>query len=273
MSVLACVVNVSEGRRADVVSAIAAAAGTDLLDVHSDPHHHRSVLWLVGEDAPRAVAAEAVARIDLRRHTGAHPRLGAVDVVPFVPLAHGSTGEALAARDRFVAWAGAELALPAFTYGTDRSLPEVRRGAFRRLRPDAGPLRPHPTAGAVAVGARPALVAYNLWLDADHSTARAVAAAVRGPAVRALGLRLGDDVQVSLNLVDPLRFGPADAYDAVAALAPVARAELVGLAPAAVVDAVPPDRWHQLDISPDRTVEAKLAARSGGTGRPAPAPP
>jgi glutamate formiminotransferase len=279
MHVLACVVNVSEGRRPGVVARVAEAAGADLLDVHTDGHHHRSVLWLVGEEAARSVAVTAVACIDLRRHTGAHPRLGAVDVVPFVPLAGATLADAVAARDRFVAWVAGALGVPAFAYGEERPLPEVRRRAYRTLRPDAGPVLPHPTAGAVAVGARPALVAYNLWLDgADLAAARAVARGLRGPLVRALGLRVGAAVQVSLNLLDPVAFGPAAAHDAVTRAAgalgvAVARAELVGLMPAAVLERVPEARWHELDLGPDRTVESRLAARWGGGGRPAVVPP
>ena len=266
---LECVVNVSEGRRAAVVEAIAAAAGACLLDVHVDPDHHRAVLTLAGgedlDEAVRAVTSEAVHRIDLRAHAGVHPRLGAVDVVPFVPIAEagGAMAGAIAARDRFAAWAAAELDLPCFLYGPERALPEVRRRAFADLAPDLGPSVPHPTAGAVCVGARPLLVAYNVWLapDADADLARSVAAALRGPAVRALGLDVGGQAQVSTNLLDPLAVGPADVYDHVAALARVARAELVGLVPAAVLDAVPARRWAELDLGPERTLESRLAGR------------
>lgn len=256
------VVNVSEGRRPEVVAAIAAAAGDALLDVHTDPGHHRSVLTVVGEEATRAVMAEAVARIDLRRHEGAHPRFGAVDVVPFVALSGSSPADALAARGRMARWTGDHLGVPAFLYGPERSLPDVRRGAFGSLTPDAGPGEPHPTAGAVAVGARSVLVAYNLWLaEPDLALARRLAARVRGRAVRALGLAVGDAVQVSMNLVDPLAVGPATVYDAVAAEAPVARAELVGLVPAGVLAATPAHRWIELDLAQERTIEARLAER------------
>jgi len=260
--VLACVVNVSEGRSTAVLDALRTAAGADLLDLHVDPFHHRAVLTLVGEDAPRAVAAEAVLRIDLRRHAGAHPRLGAVDVVPFVPLAGASMADAIAARDRYSAWAAAELRVPAFRYGGDGpTLPEVRRTARGRRPDDGGPL-PHPTAGAMAVGARGVLVAYNVVLaEVDLGRAREVASAVRGPAVRALGMRVGDEVQVSMNLVRPAEAGPAAAYDAVTARASVRRAELVGLVPEAVLRAVDPGRWAELDLAEDRTIEARLARR------------
>ena len=260
---LACVVNVSVGRRPAVLDALAGAAGSGLLDVHVDPSHHRAVLTLVGEDAPRAVAGEAVRRIDLRRHAGAHPRLGAVDVVPFVPLAGASMADAVAARDRFSTWVAAALGVPAHRYGHDGpSLPDVRRTA-RRRRPDAGGPLPHPTAGAVAVGARDVLVAYNVVLAApDLRLAREVAAAVRGPALRALGLRVGADVQVSMNLVRPRELGPADAFDAVAARAPVREAELVGLLPEDVLRAVDPARWPALDLAEHRTIESRLRASS-----------
>jgi glutamate formiminotransferase / 5-formyltetrahydrofolate cyclo-ligase len=262
--VLECVVNVSEGRDGAVISRLAAAAGQCLLDVHTDPHHHRSVLTLAGadvEDAARAVTAEAVARLDLRSHGGAHPRLGVVDVVPFVPLEGSTIVDAVAARDRFLEWAGTELALPGFAYGPERTLPEVRRSAWVTLAPDAGPTTPHPTAGAVCAGARPVLVAYNVWLagGVGPDEARRVAAAVRRPGgVRALGLDVGGRAQVSMNLVDPSAVGPAAAFDSVRALVAVDRGELVGLLPAAALAAVPPDRWDELDLAPSRTIEARL---------------
>src|SRR6266498_396242 len=109
IAVLECVVNLSEGTRPDVVGAIAAAAGPDLLDVHQDPHHNRAVLSLVGETAPRAVARGAVERLDLRDHAGVHPRLGVVDVVPFVPLDGSNLTDAARARDDFATWAASEL--------------------------------------------------------------------------------------------------------------------------------------------------------------------
>ena len=256
--VLECVVNISEGRDVDVIAAVAAAAGLDLLDVHTDPHHHRTVLTLLGEVAPRAVAAAAVDLIDLRSHRGVHPRIGAVDVVPFVPLDDSTFDDALAARDRFCTWAADELALPCFTYGPDRTLPDIRRRAFVDLVPDTGPLQPHPTAGAAAVGARTLLVAYNVWLaEPDLARARAVAAQIRSPKLRTLGLAVGDRVQVSMNLVDPLAVGPAVAADAVAALAAVAGCELVGLLPEAVLRAIPSGRWDELDLAEGRTIEAR----------------
>jgi glutamate formiminotransferase/glutamate formiminotransferase/formiminotetrahydrofolate cyclodeaminase len=260
-----CVMNVSEGRRRAAINAIAAAAGASLLDVHTDAHHHRSVLTLAGPDveaAARAMATMAVSLVDLRTHHGMHPRLGAVDVAPFVPLAETTPGDACAAQRRFAGWMSEAFDVPCFLYGSGRSLPDVRRRAFRTLWPGTGPVLPHPSAGATCVGARPVLVAYNLWLRAGAAfeTARTAAAAVRGPAVRALAFEAGGRVQVSMNLVDPLSVGPAHAYDAVARHAEVDGAQLVGLIPAAVLTAVPRHRWPDLDLDPSRTIEARLEA-------------
>lgn len=265
---LECVVNISEGRDRALIAQIAASAGAACLDVHSDPHHHRTVLTLLGEEAARAVAGAAVAALDLRTHVGVHPRLGVVDVVPFVALG-GATADALAARDRFARWFAAEHGVPCFSYGPERTLPEVRRGAFRTVRPDTGPAVPHPTAGATAVGQRGVLVAYNVWVSGtDLPTVRRIAGEVRGPALRALGLGVGDRFQVSMNLIDPSVVGPATAFDQVcrSAQAHGARVdgtELVGLVPTAVLDAVPRQRWDELDLAPERTIEARVAAGGG----------
>jgi glutamate formiminotransferase len=271
---LECVVNVSEGRRTEVIDAIGAVAGPELLDVHVDPYHHRAVLTLVGVDAPRAVAAEAVRTIDLRTHDGVHPRLGVVDVVPFIPLAGSTMADACGARDAFAAWAAAELHVPCFLYGPRTAtqggigptLPELRRDAWRSRAPDAGPAAPHPTAGAICVGARSTLVAYNVWLaEPDLDLARRVAAAVRGPHLRALGLMVGSRAQVSMNLVDPEVLGPSVAFDLVAGLAeidPTDGAELVGLVPESVLAEVDEQRWAELDLSGERTIQARLARRA-----------
>ena len=259
---LECVINISEGRDLDVIAAISHAAGADLLDVHTDPDHHRSVLTMVGEDAPRAVTAEAVARIDLRTHHGVHPRIGSVDVVPFVPLGTATLEDAMAARDRFGQWAAETLALPGFAYGPDRTLPSVRKHAFADLAPTWGPPTPHPSAGSVAVGARPVLVAYNVWLaDPDLGLAQRIARELRSPSLRTLGLAVGSRVQVSMNLVDPYAIGPAEATDAVAAIGTVAGCELVGLIPHAVLEVIPHHRWAALDLTASRTIEARLARR------------
>lgn len=260
--VLEAVVNVSEGRDEAVIAAIGAAGGDCLLDVHADAHHHRSVYTLAGEPAAveRAVldvALRAIALVDLGTHEGVHPRLGVVDVIPFVPYTV-PVARALAARAR-VANKLAEAGVPCFFYGPERTLPEVRKGAFTTLSPDVGPPVPHGRAGASCVGVRPVLVAYNLVVDADLETARLVARRLRRPTIRALAFRTGEETQVSFNLVEPATAGPELVYDEVAALIGVKRAELVGLIPDDVLAAVPPSRHLELDLSPERTVEARLA--------------
>lgn len=276
-STLECVINVSEGRHGALIDEIAKAAGSSLIDVHTDPWHNRSVLTLAGpavESAAVHVAEASVRLLDLRDHAGAHPRLGVVDVVPFVPIGCGPEGSqttgntqdastrlaaALLARDSFAAHVASELGVPCFVYGPERTLPDIRRRAFVTLVPDIGPAAPHPTAGAICVGARDVLVAYNLWLaTGDIAVAREIARSMRRPEVRALGLDLGGDAQVSCNLVEPAQFGPADAFDFVASRAPVARAELVGLVPRSVLMAIPAPRWSELDLSEERTIEARL---------------
>ncbi|MGH9124946.1 MAG: hypothetical protein ACRDZ8_09500 [Acidimicrobiales bacterium] len=278
--VVECVANVSEGRQAAVIERLAAACRGLLLDTHSDRDHNRSVFTLLGPagallDAVRALAVEAVGSLDLRAHSGVHPRIGVLDVVPFVslrgwPVSDGEPGVAVATRNAFAAWAGTELALPCFLYGgTDGpSLPDVRRHGWQTVAPSYGPPLPHPTAGAAAVGARPLLVAYNLWLEgSDLEFARQLAASLRGPAVRALGMAVGEGVQVSCNLIDPLQVGPAAAFDAVASRTGVERAELVGLLPARVLDAIPSRRWPELGLDRSRTIEARLeqAGLDGGS--------
>lgn len=230
-----CAANVSEGRRRELIdelaALIAAVPGIRLCDVHSDIDHNRSVYtWLGAADACReallAVARIALQKIDLRLHQGVHPRLGALDVVPFVPF--GSTSlEACAELARQVA---AELAaafdLPVYLYehacpdGSCRPLPQLRGRGFEAYagipltgdrRPDYGPGQLHPTAGAAIVGAREPLLAYNIDLaGADIETARAIAAQVREkggglPGVRALGLYLPlqNRIQISMNLTRP----------------------------------------------------------------------
>jgi glutamate formiminotransferase / 5-formyltetrahydrofolate cyclo-ligase len=278
---LECVVNVSEGRDKKVISEMARVAGPGLLDVHSDAHHHRSVLTLAGPkdvvtESARAVAT-AAATIDLPGHSGVHPRFGALDVVPFVDLvrephhggrvADGCLGRAVEARDAFARWAARHLGLPCFLYGPERTLPQVRRRAWSSLRPDMGPSGPHPSAGAVAVGARPVLVAYNLWLAGnDLAHGRRLAASIRSPHVRALGLAVGARVQVSCNLIAPWRVGPGAVFDAVASQAAVEQSELVGLVPLSVLEAEPQHRWGELGLSPSATIEARLeqAGLNGG---------
>jgi glutamate formiminotransferase len=253
---LECVINISAGQ--PEIGPIAAAGGVSVRDLHSDPDHNRSVLTVIGTDiwdAVTAVTEEAVARLDLATHTGVHPRIGVVDVVPFVDLDDPSvvTPRSLTLRNRFAAWA-TDSGVPCLVYGPERSLPEVRR----LVRDGLGP-PPHPTAGVIAVGARPVLVAYNLWLASSSlEEARRIAAAIRRAGLRTLGLQVGAATQVSCNLTEPLVLGPADAYDLVAKHATIARAELVGLLPEAVLGKMPPARWNELDVGPDRTIEARV---------------
>src|SRR5947209_2332213 len=264
---LECVINVSEGRDDAVIDVLRRVAGRSLLDLHHEPRHNRTVLTLAGPDvesAARAVTGVGVGTIDLRAHAGAHPRLGAIDVVPFVPLDGSTMDDAVATRDRFASWAANELGVPCFLYGPERSLPEVRRTAFGSLAPDVGPAEPHPTAGAICVGARPVLIAYNVWLvpGTDVTVANEIASSLRGPAVRALGLDLEGLAQVSMNLIDWRAVGPADAYDSVAALAQekgtrVSAAELVGLLPEAALGLIPEERWADLGVSRAQTIEAR----------------
>jgi len=279
-----CVVNVSEGRDTGALAQLVAAAGETLLDLHRDPDHHRAVLTMAGPaDAvalgARAVAGAVVDSLDLAEHAGVHPRLGVLDVVPFVPYEPGAAtpfdlSGAVALRNAFAHWLGTELGVPAFLYGplpggATRPLPEVRRHAFGEARagglaPDYGPGRPDPRTGATAVGARRVLVAYNVWVSSVE-VAREVAAAVRGPEVRALGLAVGGRAQVSCNLLAPDHYGPGALYDAVDALVDdaggvVEGAELVGLIPERVLATVPRHRWAELGLSAEQTVERRLGA-------------
>lgn len=271
---LECVINISEGCRTDVVASIGAAAGTCLLDTHLDAHHNRAVLTLAGRDdelheAVHAVVRASVDLLDLTTHAGVHPRIGVVDVVPWVDLRHLDapwTPASLGARDVTGRWMAEALAVPCFAYGPERTLPSVRRQAWTSLAPDRGPTAPHPTAGATAVGARGALVAFNVWLRGnDLTTARSVATAIRRPGLRTLGLLVGGRTQVSCNLTAPSMLGPDAAFDLVvarasAAGAAVEGAELVGLLPDSVLQSIATRRWKELDLSPERTIEARLAS-------------
>ena len=256
-------VNISEGRDPEVIARIARSAGGSLLDLHTDFHHHRTVLTLGGdgvEEAVRAVAAAAVGTLDLGSHDGVHPRVGVVDVVPFVPH-RGPMAEAIRARDEFAGWAGAELKLPVFKYEPERSLPEIRRGAFDTIRPDEGPSSPHPTAGACCAGARPPLVAWNMWLAEGPTTvAQAIVKDLRRQltGVRALALDVGGAAQVSCNLIEPLATGPHQVFDFVSERAAVERCELVGLVPEQVLRSIPERRWPQLDLGVEKTLEFRL---------------
>ena len=267
--VLECVVNVSEGRDREVLARLEAACGSDLLDRHSDEHHHRSVFTLVGEDAPRRLTRAAVELLTIHAHDGAHPRLGVVDVVPFVPLHDSTIDDARRARDDFAHWVAHDLRVPVFVYGPlashETQLPDIRRTAWIERRPDLGPTTPHATAGSVCVGARELLVAYNVWLDrsVDRATLKRIADDVRGDGIRSLPLVLDGRPQVSMNLIEPMRVGPDVAFDRVSAScdahgAHVDCGELVGLLPRALVERIDARRWKELDVSLDGTIEARL---------------
>lgn len=272
MAIVECVPNVSEGRRPEVIEACAAsirASGASLLDVHVDASHNRSVFTFAGEPATITVAVlalfdTAIPLIDLRSHTGVHPRIGAVDVVPFVPIA-GVTLDACAAQAREVA---AEIArrhaLPVFLYEAAATRPErrrleaIRHGEFEGLAarlataewtPDFGPSHPHPSAGATVVGARPPLIAFNVNLTTDRvDIARAIARAIRESAgglrcVKALGLGLAHRgvAQVSMNLTDYTVTSMHDVFDRIRAEAgrhgiEILDSEVVGLVPSAALE-------------------------------------
>ena len=267
---LECVPNVSEGRHPERVARLAAAAasgaGVRLLDVSSDPDHNRTVLTLAGE-APGlrqsllALYAAALEAIDLTRHEGVHPRVGAVDVVPFVPLGDTPMAEAVAAAEDLAREVAARFDLPVYLYEQAARLPErrrladIRRGGFEGFpakiqdpawAPDFGPARVHPTAGVTVIGARFFLIAFNALLDtADVAVARQVARRVREsggglPAVRAMGVYLASRgrAQVSMNLVDYRQTSILTALDRVrteaeALGARVVQSEVIGLVPEA----------------------------------------
>ena len=278
---LECVPNVSEGRDRAVLDILARACGPALLDRHVDTDHHRSVFTLAADGdlvhSVQALAQAVASHVDVSGHVGVHPRLGALDVVPFVALAGSTHDDAVEAARAFASWAADELALPVFLYDAadpaGRTLPDVRRDAFTVREPDLGPSRPHPTLGAVAVGARAPLVAVNCELARDDVTlARAIATRVRErdgglPGVRALGLHLDSTgrAQVSMNLVALGRTGLQDACRTVDALArdagtAVARVELVGLLPAAELARCDEDFRRWSGIGPDATIEVRVAA-------------
>ncbi len=259
MPVLESVINISEGRDLEAIATIGRSAGTALLDVHTDAYHHRSVLTVAGVRAARSVASATLRTLNLRHHAGVHPRIGVLDVVPFVPLGGSTMADAELARNEMGVWLAETFNVPVFLYGHERTLPDIRREAFGLLTPDFGPATAHVPAGACAVGCRPLLVAYNVWLEgATLAEAKRIASCVRRPGIRALGLQVGNEVQVSMNLIDPVVVRPDHAFDLVAAEAPVRRAELVGLVPAAIVQAINPTRWSELDLDPSRTIEARL---------------
>lgn len=290
---LEAVPNISEGRRPDVVAAIADAfsVGVELLDVHSDADHHRSVFTLVGEeaaliDALLAGVAASVERIDLTEHVGVHPRVGAADVVPLVPLVPEDMPRAISAARELAARVGGELGLPVFLYGEaggGRRPVYFRRGGVDELRarveegelvPDAGPHEIDPRSGAVLVGARQVLIAYNLDLaTSDVGVAREVAAAVRYssggiPGVQAIGLELpaAGRVQVSMNVIDVHAAPLHEVVERVRAEArtfgvEVSGGELVGLVPERVVQAAAAAGVELPGIDDSRILERVLRSR------------
>lgn len=288
---LLIVPNVSEGRDEATIADLAQAfAPARLLDVHSDPDHHRSVFTLAarqGEVAQALLAGARAARerIDLRRHGGRHPRVGALDVAPVVHLGDADRGAACAEALTAAATIGDELELPVFLYGALATRPEHReRADIRRggpgtlmtrmtggeLVPDFGPAAPHPSAGAVLVTARPPLVAFNVDLDSgDAELAQRIAARVREaggglPGVRAIGLALPHRgrAQVSTNVHDHRAAPLAEIVAAVRAEAPVAEAEIVGLVPAAALEGFPADVLLR-GFDPERHVIERALATLG----------
>ena len=285
--------NFSEGRRSAVVDRLAAAVdsvpGVYLLDRTSDPSHNRSVLTLAGPPDPAADAVEraiavAIDEIDMERHSGEHPRIGAIDVVPFVPLGETTMAECVELARSFGRRIAERFDLPVYLYAAAATRPDrvkladVRRGQYEALRgeialpgrrPDFGPPRTHPRAGAVAVGARPFLIAWNINLDsADLDLARRIARTVREsggglPKVQANGFWIEElgQAQVSMNLLDfevtPIwRAWEMVAAEARAAGVEPADSELIGLAPLAALLRVA----DHVGASRDDPVEARLAA-------------
>jgi glutamate formiminotransferase len=266
---LECALNFSEGSSEQVISAIVAAAqGVRVLDVSSDKDHNRTVLTFVGSpeaagEAAFAVSARAVDLIDMNVHHGAHPRMGAVDVIPFVPLGQATMEEAVATARQVGQRLGQALGIPVYLYEEAatrperRNLADIRAGEYEGLPqkladpnwvPDFGPRQPHPTAGATAVGARIYLVAYNVNLGTpDVAIAKAIARAVRAKTgglqnVKALGVMIQERnlAQVTMNVVDPFRTPLYRVLEMVRMEAArygvtVVSSEVVGLVPLAVI--------------------------------------
>ncbi len=290
-----CVPNFSEGRKREVparISAAMASAGARILDWHLDADHNRSVLTCAGapevmaEAAVRGVAC-AAKLIDLRRHAGQHPRVGAADVVPFVPLAGATMADCVRLAHLTGRRIAEELGIPIYFYEhaalrpERRNLADVRRGGYELLRstistperaPDVGPARLHTDAGACIVGARQFLVAYNINLATDDMRiAQRIARTIRArdgglPGLKALGLYLASRrcAQVSMNLTDYTQTGLHQAYEAVRRTAlqlgvTIAGHEFVGLVPQAALDAGA-EYFQQMGIAvPDVSLEKRLS--------------
>ncbi len=282
-AVLLAVPNISEGRDAVLIEAIAKAFDAQRLGIHTDPDHNRSVITIAGVPGRLAQAVleggrATVERLDVTTHRGVHPRVGVLDVAPIVYLNDRERGAAIAEALVLGDLLGTELELPVFLYGAlagGRTRAELRRGgpqrlaerlAGKELQPDFGPPRLHPTAGAVLLAARPPLVAFNVELapPASEDDAKAIAAAIREggadglPGVRALGLWLERRgvAQVSINVEDPAEVPLARVVDKIGARAQIAEAELVGLAPRAAFEQFP----EHLRVRNRATVEDALEA-------------
>jgi glutamate formiminotransferase/glutamate formiminotransferase/formiminotetrahydrofolate cyclodeaminase len=280
---LLAIPNVSEGRDVDTIDAIATAFDARLLGVHSDADHNRSVFTLAGEPGALAPAVAggaraAVERVDLNRHDGLHPRVGALDVAPIVYLDAAMRGAACVEALVLADLLAAQLELPVFLYGRlggGRTRAELRRGGPRELsrriadgelRPDFGPRRLHTTAGAVLVAARPPLIAFNVELapPATLRDARAIAAAIRegGPegleSVRAIGVWLSRRgvAQVSTNVEDHRATPLSAVIEAIRRHSSIGEAELVGLAPHDAFDGFPDD----VTVRGRATIEQALQA-------------
>ena len=296
-----CVPNFSEGRDPATLdalrSAISGVAGVQLLDVQTDASHNRSVFTFVAPpdaavDAAFAAMRVATQRIDLTSHSGEHPRMGATDVVPFVPVAGVTMDDCVALARRLGERAAKELEIPVFLYAraaarSDRVLlPEVRKGEFEGMRgrvldPDFGPNRVHPTAGATAIGARPFLVAFNVYLDTqDVTLAKEIAKQIRTssgglPGVQASGFIVDGLAQVSMNLLDVDITPPAIVYNAIKVRAEkhsvaVQKSEIVGLIPErALIGAA--EAALRLTDAAAHVLEAKIRAAAPPSNGSAPA--
>lgn len=294
-TIIECVPNISEGRDRASIDAIAAAVrgvtGIRLLDVSSDPSHNRSVLTFVGDAAAMraAVAAlfeAAIPRIDLRRHQGEHPRMGAVDVVPFIPIRGASMEDCVALSREAGAAIAERFGVPVYLYEESasseprRNLAEVRKGQFEgfaekmkdpRWKPDFGPGQPHPSAGAVAVGARAFLIAYNINLATkDLAIADRIAKAIRHLSggfrfVKAMGVELADRgiVQVSINMTNFRKTPLHRVFECVRSEAErhgvaIVGSEIVGLTPADALYAAAEHYLRLEGFSAEQVLETKL---------------
>lgn len=288
--IIECVPNFSEGCDRDVIAAIERAVtlvpGALLLDSTSDVDHNRTVLTFAGEPQPvaegaLAAVAQAVARINLTKHEGVHPRLGAADVVPFVPVEHATLDDCVAVAHQTGELIWSELRVPVYFYEAAARRPEcarlenVRKGARAGLAPDIGD-HPHPTAGCCVVGAREFLVAWNIVLaSGDLTAARAIASEIREsggglPAVKALGLALPSrgKVQVSINLTDYRRTPLHVVFHEVARRCSergirVEGCELIGMIPEAVLNAAAGHDLRWLNMRPELVLEGRLRRERG----------